>query len=78
MASNKMSLTTLKQHLRKKSDYELIEEIAHLYKTFKPVKEYYQASFFDDEEAIMAKYKQIVRDEFVPRHANHYLRCGCL
>ena len=43
--SKKITLTELKKHLRKKSDVELVEEIADLYKKFDSVKEYYRASF---------------------------------
>ena len=63
--AKKPTLTELKKHLRKKCQNELVEEISHLYKSFNNVKEYYQASFFDDDSAVLDKYKKIVRDEFI-------------
>ncbi len=67
----KPSLTSLKKHLRQQSDKELVEEIAHLYKTFPQVKEYYQASFFKDDAGVLDKYKQIVIDEFSPTRGKY-------
>ncbi|MGO0307861.1 DUF6155 family protein [Endozoicomonas acroporae] len=64
--SKKPTLTELKKQLRKKSQNELVEEIAHLYKKFANVKEFYQASFFNDDSAVLEKYKKIVRDEYIP------------
>jgi hypothetical protein len=65
--SKKITLTELKKHLRKKSDAELVEEIAELYKKFDTVKEYYRASFFNDDEAVLQKYKDVITEEFFPR-----------
>ena len=65
--SKKITLTELKKHLRKKSDAELVEEIADLYKKFDAVKEYYRASFFNDDEAVLQKYKDVITEEFFPR-----------
>ncbi|MEM7016669.1 MAG: DUF6155 family protein [Pseudomonadota bacterium] len=64
--ASKASLTALKKQLRKKTKEELIEEIAHLYKSFTNVKEFYQSSFFEDDTAVLKKYKKIVWDEFSP------------
>ncbi len=64
--AKKPSLTELKKELRKKTQDELVEEIGLLYKKFNNVKEFYQASFFSDDSAVLEKYKKIVRDEFVP------------
>lgn len=64
--TKKPSLTELKKQLRKKTQNELVEEIAHLYKRFSNVKEFYQASFFNDDSAVLEKYKKIVSDEYIP------------
>lgn len=69
--SKKPSLTDLKKSLRQKTEYELIEDIAHLYKTFPQVKEYYQASFFNDDASVVEKYKQKIRAEFIPKSSSH-------
>ncbi|WP_028302373.1 DUF6155 family protein [Oceanospirillum beijerinckii] len=63
--AKKPTLTDLKKELRKKTQNELVEEIAHLYKTFSNVKEFYQTSFFNDDSAVLEKYKQIVQNEFI-------------
>ena len=47
-----------------KSNVELIEEIAGLYKKVPTVKEYYQSSLLGDDAAILEKYKDIVNAEF--------------
>lgn len=65
--SKKLSLTELKQQLFHKTHAELIEEIAQLYKKFPSVKEYYQASFSDDDAEVLDKYKDIIRGEFLMR-----------
>ncbi len=64
--SKKPTLVELKKELRKKTQNELVEEIAHLYQKFSNVKEFYQASFFSDDSAVLEKYKQIVQNEFIP------------
>lgn len=64
--AKKSTLTELKKELRKKTQNELVEEIAHLYKNFTGVKEFYQASFFSDDTAVLEKYKRVVRAEFIP------------
>ncbi|MBX2807872.1 MAG: hypothetical protein KTR20_04495 [Cellvibrionaceae bacterium] len=64
-------MTELKKHLRKKSQKELVEEVAHLYKKFDGVKEYYQASFFNDDSGVLEKYKQMVFDEYSPSKGKH-------
>lgn len=65
--TDKLSLTTLKQLLKTKTNAELVEDIAFLYKTFPQVKEYCQSVFSGgDDTAIQRKYKDIIRAEFVP------------
>ncbi|MDP3877863.1 MAG: DUF6155 family protein [Methylobacter sp.] len=58
-------MTELKKRLSFKSNAELIEEIALLYKTFPNIKEYYQSTLLGDDSAILDKYKEIVRGEFL-------------
>lgn len=65
MAENKLNLRQLKVALRKKSEYELVEEIATLYKKFNQVKEYYQASLLNNDDEILARYKKIVQAEYI-------------
>lgn len=61
---NKCTITKLKQELSQKSKEELITEIAHLYKTFPQVKEYYQAQGANIQE-LLNKYKNIIQKEFM-------------
>jgi hypothetical protein len=72
----KTTLTELKKYLRKKSDAELVEEIADLYKKFDTVKEYYRSSFFNDDKAVLQKYKDVITEEFFPKslHADSKAR----
>jgi hypothetical protein len=65
--ATKLSLTELKKRLSLKSNAELIEEIAELYKNSPPVKEYYQANIFGDDAAVLEKYKDIINGEFLMR-----------
>ncbi len=62
-----MSLRLLRQYLRKKEQKELIDEIADLYKKFDGVKNYYQASIFNDDQGVLNKYKKIIELEFFPK-----------
>lgn len=50
--------------MRTRTQRELIDEIAGLYKTFDNVKEYYQASFFSDDKGVLIKYKSVINAEF--------------
>lgn len=61
-----MSVRQLRQHLSKKSDKELVDEIADLYKKFDVVKGYYQASVFSDDLGVLDKFKKIIASEFIP------------
>jgi hypothetical protein len=63
--TKKATLTELKKQLRKKTPNELVEEIAHPYKKFSHVKEFYQTSFFNDDTTVLEKYKKIVSSEFL-------------
>jgi len=42
---SKLTLTSLKKQLSQKTKEDLVKEIAMRYKTFTPVKEYYQSHF---------------------------------
>lgn len=67
MTQPKINLTTLKKHLKTRSQAELIADIAELYKRFQPVKDYYQIQIYpQDEKQIAAKYKKTIEDEFFP------------
>tara|TARA_Y100000782_G_C10189122_1_gene269217 strand:+ start:13771 stop:14343 length:573 start_codon:yes stop_codon:yes gene_type:complete len=61
-----MSLKLLRQHLKTKERKELIDEIADLYKKFPDVKNYYQASAFNDDQSVLNKYKTAIKAEFFP------------
>ncbi|SEA91656.1 hypothetical protein SAMN05660964_02816 [Thiothrix caldifontis] len=63
MTKQTFTLTDLKKHLAQKSKEQLIADIAELYKTFSPVKEFYQAQHADISE-IAKKYKDIIIKEF--------------
>ena len=67
MTQPKINLTTLKKHLKTRSQAELIADIAELYKRFQPVKDYYQIQIYpQDEKQVAAKYKKIIEDQFFP------------
>jgi hypothetical protein len=65
--TTKLSLAELKKRLSSKTNAELIEEIALLYKNFPNIKEYYQSALLGDDPAVLEKYKEIVRGEFFMR-----------
>jgi hypothetical protein len=67
MTQPKINLTILKKHLKDRSQAELINDIAELYKRFQPVKDYYQIQLApQDETQVAAKYKKIIEDQFFP------------
>ncbi|MEM8832625.1 MAG: DUF6155 family protein [Cyanobacteria bacterium P01_G01_bin.19] len=67
MNQPKITLTTLKKHLKSRSQAELIDEIAELYKRFKPVKEYYQIQLNSGNDAqVIENYKKKIENEFFP------------
>jgi len=63
-----MSLQKLRVILRHKSEKELIDEIADLYKKFDAVKRYYKASLLNDDEDVfnysMAKIEKAMQPRF--------------
>lgn len=64
----KLSVRDLREHLKKKSQSELIEDIAHLFKNFDAVREYYQLQIdgsFSDE--LIARYKLQIEEIFFPK-----------
>lgn len=61
---SKLTLTSLKKQLSQKTKADLVKEIAMLYKTFTPVKEYYQAQGAD-VQTLVKKYKSIIEKEFI-------------
>jgi hypothetical protein len=67
MTQPKINLTILKKHLKDRSQAELINDIAELYKRFQPVKDYYQIQLApQDETQVADKYKKIIEDQFFP------------
>ena len=61
-----MNVSELKQKLKSKTQKELIDDIAILFKKFEVVKEYYQVQLGDNDESILLKYKAIIEHEFFP------------
>jgi hypothetical protein len=66
-----MTQSELKKLLANKTQQELIKEITHLFKTFTPVKEYYQAQTGNIHQ-IAEKYKDIIKKEFVYGHTRGF------
>ena len=61
-----MNISELKRKLKSKTQKELIDDIAILYKSFDVVKEYYQVQLSGDDESVLQKYKEIIEHEFFP------------
>ncbi len=64
-----VKLFALHKYLDSASREELVKEINDLYKLFPAVQEYYQAKLSDvedGEDALLKKYKKIVKNEFMP------------
>jgi len=61
-----MSASELKKKLKSKTQKELIDDIAKLFKSFDVVKEYYQVQLFGNDEKVLQKYKAIIEHEFFP------------
>ena len=62
-----ITISQLKKALSEKSEKELVEEIANLFKKFSQVKEYYTLAFSTEgEEQVLEKYKIIITNEFFP------------
>ncbi|MEM9001959.1 MAG: DUF6155 family protein [Cyanobacteria bacterium P01_F01_bin.86] len=67
MDSKPPKLTTLKQYLKVRSQAELIEDIAELFKKIPAVKDYYQLKLDpQSEDQVIEKYKKVIQDEFFP------------
>lgn len=63
---DKMNVSELKRNLKSKSQKELVDDIATLFRSFEVVREYYQARLFDNDETVLQKYKAIIEYEFFP------------
>jgi hypothetical protein len=62
-----MSKPQLKKELQKLSKEQLIEQIAELYDSYKPVKEYYQTFLNPNNiQELFEKYKAVIINEFYP------------
>ncbi|MGD9160194.1 MAG: DUF6155 family protein [Desulfobacteraceae bacterium] len=61
-----MKISELKKKLKTKTQKELIDDIATLYKSFDVVKEYYQVQLFSNDKNVLKKYKAIIEHEFFP------------
>lgn len=60
-------ISEISRYLESLSAEELIEEVKKLHKLFPEVKEDYQVELQDsDEEELLAKYKKVIKDEFLP------------
>jgi hypothetical protein len=67
MASTGPNLTDLKRYLSARSQPELVNEIAELFKKIPAVKEHYQIKLNPhSEDDVLEKYKNIIRNEFFP------------
>jgi len=62
----KMNVSELKKKLKSKTQKELIDDIATLFKSFDVVNEYYQVQLFCNDESVLQKYKAIIEYEFFP------------
>ena len=72
-----MTVTALKQHLKERPSKDLINDIADLFSKFDYVKEYYGVRLDSDvAEAVFQKYKQIIKDEFLPERGFGTLRAS--
>lgn len=63
--SQEPTLSELKKELSKMTQKQLVNQIASLYQRFDSVKEFYSISVFSDELAVLEKYKDIIKDEFI-------------
>jgi Family of unknown function (DUF6155) len=67
MTQPNVNINDFKQYLKSRSQEELIADIAELFRKFPAVREYYQIKLHpQEEEEIVAKYKQIIANEFFP------------
>jgi hypothetical protein len=67
MSKKPASITTLKKYLKSRSQDQLINDIAELYKRVPAVKDYYQIKLNPQAETeVLEKYMKIIKDEFFP------------
>ena len=70
-----MSKLQLKKELQKLTKEQLIEQIAELYVTYKPVKKYYQTFMNPDNmQELFEKYKAIIVNKFNPKNISRNMR----
>lgn len=62
-----MALKEIKQELLKQDKETLVKHILELYKKYDSVKEYFDFYVTPDEEKILEKYKEKVREGFYPK-----------
>lgn len=62
-----MALKEIKQELQKQDKETLVKHILELYKKYDSVKEYFDFYVTPDEEKILGKYKEKVREGFYPK-----------
>ena len=62
-----MALKEIKQELLKQDKETLVKHILELYKKYDSVKEYFDFYVMPDEEKILEKYKEKVREGFYPK-----------
>jgi hypothetical protein len=62
----KLSLATLKRHLKQRSSEELISEIADLFIRIDAVRDYYGLKLVGASEELFATYKARIKNEFFP------------
>ena len=70
-----IKITDLKKYLSNKTSDEMKQEIIELFKNYKNVQEYFTLKIFPkNEENILKKYKQIIKNEFSPDRGEPKLR----
>lgn len=62
-----MGLRELKSELKKQDKETLIKHVSELYKKYKPVKEYFDFYINPNENELLEKYKEKVREGFFPK-----------
>jgi hypothetical protein len=62
-----MGFREVKSELKKLDRDELIRHISELYKKFKPVKEYFDFYVSLDEDEVLMRYKDKVKEGFYPK-----------
>jgi len=63
---NKITAGALKQHIMDHTKEQLKTEIITLFNKFDEVREFYQATVFDNDNDVLKRYKAIIKNEFFP------------